>query len=125
MVPEWKERQIPVPLGQVVAATPVLGRPVVLALQGDELGIGREPWQVGVRAENQYQAQDGSAKCLNTPQSLTPGEAAQAGQGASVRGNVVWVSPRLTLDRAASPVVSGPLGKDNMLSGPADTALDT
>lgn len=67
MVPEWKERQIPIPLGHVVAATPVLGRPVVLALQGDELGIGREPWQVEVRAENQYQAQDGSAKCLNTP----------------------------------------------------------
>lgn len=117
-------------LTHTVAAAPVLGRLVVLCLQGDELETGRNPCEAGVRAENQYQAQEGSAKHLNTPlvaQRFTTGEAGQVGQGGGIRGNGSWFPPGWQPEGWAGQLlclVSEPLGLENVLSGPADAALD-
>lgn len=97
----------------------MLGRLVVLCLQGDELGTGRNPWEAGVRAENQYQAQEGSAKHLNTPlvvQRLATGEAGQVGQGGGIRGNGSWFSPRLAAGGVGRAVTLFGLGT----SGPGE-----
>lgn len=106
-------------LTHTVAAAPVLGRLVVLCLQGDELETGRNPCEAGVRAENQYQAQEGSAKHLNTPlvaQRFTTGEAGQVGQGGGIRGNGSWFSPRLAAGGVGRAVTLFGLGT----SGPGE-----
>lgn len=77
-------RQSPTPLVYTVAAAPGLRRLVVLDLKGDELGIGRNPWQAGVGAEKSI-AGPGWVCRRSThtlvAQRLTTGEAGQVGQG--------------------------------------------